>query len=143
MHSHPLPAFQFVVDWGGASSGFSEISGLSVETEVIEYREGNDKVQTVRKLPGLHKFGNITLKRGIVAGDNEFFQWMNSVLSGQAERRNVTISLLNAAHEPVRVWKLRNAWPCKVQTSDLKADGNEVVIESIELVHEGLTIETI
>jgi phage tail-like protein len=78
-----------------------------------------------------------------MANDNGFFQWMNAIQSGQAERRNVTISLLNERHEPVRVWKLQNAWPCKVQAGDLRATANEVAIETIELVHEGLTIETV
>jgi phage tail-like protein len=141
MHPHPLPAFHFLVNWGGASSGFTEISGLSIEAEVIEYREGSSPQNNTIKMPGLQKFSNVTLKRGIVASDNDFFNWMNTVLSGQVERRDVTISLLNERREPVRVWKLRNAWPCKVQAGDLNASGNEVAVEIIELAHEGLTIE--
>ena len=143
MRPHSLPAFHFLVNWGGASSGFTEISGLSMETEVIEYREGSSPQNNTIKMPGLQKFGNVVLKRGIVANDNDFFLWAQAIQSGQTDRRDVTISLLNANHEPVRVWKLRNAWPCKVQAADLKAQSNEVAIETIELVHEGLTIETV
>ena len=143
MRPHPLPAYHFLVNWGGASLGFTEISGLSMETEVIEYREGSSPQNSTIKMPGLQKFGNVVLKRGIVANDNDFFLWANTAQGGQVERRDVTISLLNANHEPVRTWKLKSAWPCKIQAGDLKAQGNEVAIETIELVHEGLTIETV
>lgn len=142
MRPLPLPTYHFLVNWGGVSTGFTEVSGLSMESEVIEYREGNSPQFSTVKMPGIRKYSNVTLKRGIVANDNDFFQWANTVESGQVERRDVTISLLNANHEPVRTWKLKNAWPCKIQASDLKANGNEVAMETIELAHEGLTIET-
>lgn len=89
----------------------------------------------------MQKFSNITLKRGTFASDNEFYNWWNSVKLNTIERRNITISLLNEEHEPVVTWKVKNAWPAKVQSTDLKADGNEVAIESMEIVHEGLTIQ--
>lgn len=143
MPTYPLPSYHFVVDWGGARSGFTEVSGLAIETEVIEYREGNSPEFSAVKMPGLRKFSNVVLKRGIVAGDNDFFNWMNTVQGGQAERRNVIIRLLNERHQPVRVWKLHNAWPCKIQSSDLRAAANEIAIESIELAHEGLTVENV
>jgi len=94
-------------------------------------------------MPGQVKYSNVTLKRGIIKGDNDFFNWINTVQLNQVERRDISIKLLNEAHEPVRIWKLKNAWPCKVSAVDLKADGNEVAIETIELVHEGLVIETV
>ena len=89
----------------------------------------------------MQKFANITLKRGTFKGDNDFYNWWNTVALNTIERRDVTISLLNENHEPVVVWKINNAWPVKVQSTDLKADGNEVAIETIELAHEGLTIQ--
>ncbi len=143
MANYPLPVFHFQVDWGGVSLGFSEVSGLSVETQMIEYRDGASPVYSTLKMPGLQKYGNITLKRGVVATNNEYFEWWNTVQLNTIERRDITISLLNEEHEPVMVWKVRNAWPSKVDSPGLKADGNEVAIESIELVHEGLTIETV
>ncbi len=121
MGQYPLPAYHFHVNWGGVSTGFTEISGLAIESEVIEYREGASPQFSTVKMPGIGKFSNVILKRGIIPNDNDFFNWMNTIQSGQVERRDVTISLLNANHEPVRTWKLRNAWPCKIQTSDLKA----------------------
>ena len=83
----------------------------------------------------------MTLKRGVFASNNEFFDWWNTVKLNKIERRDLTISLLNEEHEPVMVWALKQAWPTKVQSTDLKADGNEVAIETVELAHEGLTIK--
>lgn len=141
MANYPLPKFHFQVEWGGANIGFTEVSGLDVESEVIEYRDGASPEYVKTKMPGMQKFGNITLKRGTFQGDNDFYNWWNTVALNTIERRDVTISLLNENHEPVVVWKVKNAWPSKVQSTDLKADGNEVAIESIELAHEGLVIQ--
>ncbi|HMQ46519.1 MAG TPA: phage tail protein [Saprospiraceae bacterium] len=141
MEKYPLPKFHFTVDWGGTVVGFSEVSGLDVETEVIEYREGASPEYHSIKMPGRQKFSNITLKRGTFKADNEFFEWWNTRALNTVERRDLTISLLNENHEPVVVWKVKQAWPIKVQSTDLKADGNEVAIETLELAHEGLVIQ--
>jgi phage tail-like protein len=141
MANYPLPKFHFRVEWGGAKIGFSEVSGLSVETDVVEYRDGSSPEFHKIKMPGMQKFGNITMKRGIFQGDNDFFKWWNTVALNKIERRDVTISLLNENHEPVVVWKVKNAWPSKVQSTDLKSDDNGVAIETIELVHEGLVMQ--
>jgi phage tail-like protein len=141
MSQYPLPKFHFTVQWGGTQIGFSEISGLQVEMDVIEYREGSSPEFSKIKMPGMHKNGNITLKRGTFANDNEFYAWFNTVKMNTIERRDIIISLLNENHEPVVTWKVKNVWPVKVQSTDLKADGNEVAIESMELAHEGLTIQ--
>ena len=92
-------------------------------------------------MPGLQKCSNDTLKRGTFESDNEYYAWLNTVQMNKIERRDLVISLLNEQHEPVMVWKIKNAFPVKVQSSDLKADGNEVAIETMELAHEGLVIE--
>jgi len=136
-----LPKFHFQAEWGGARIGFTEISGLDVETEVIEYREGASPEYNKLKIPGMQKYSNITLKRGVMQSDNDFFLWWNTVALNTVERRDVTISLLNEAHEPVMVWKVKNAWPAKITSTDLKADGNEIAIETVELAHEGLSIQ--
>ena len=141
MAQYPIPKFHFLVEWGGAKIGFTEVTGLEVSSEVIEYRDGASKEYHKIKMPGMQKFSNITLKRGTFKGDNDYYNWWNTVALNTIERRDVTISLLNEAHEPVVVWKIKNAWPVKVQSTDLKADGNEVAIETIELAHEGLTIQ--
>ena len=138
--AYPLPKFHFQVEWGGASGSFTEVSGLDIETEVIEYRDGFSPEYFKTKMPGLQKFSNITLKRGTFKGDNDIYKWYNTVALNTIERRDVTISLLDETHAPVIVWEIKNAWPVKVQSTDLKADGNEVAIESAELAHEGLVI---
>lgn len=138
---YPLPVFHFTVEWQGKRAGFSEITGLTQENQAIEYRDGEFREYSSIKMPGLRKFSNLTLKRGIVKGDNEFFFWLNTVKLNTVERRNLVISLLNEEHEPVMVWKVVNAFPVKVEGPQLKASGNEVAIESIELAHEGLELQ--
>lgn len=141
MAEYPLPKFHFQVEWGGSQIGFTEVSGLDIETEVIEYRQGASPEYSKIKMPGMRKFSNITMKRGTFQGDNEFHDWFNTVSLNTIERRDLTLSLLNENHEPVVIWKIKNAFPIKVQSTDLKADGNEVAIETLELAHEGLVIQ--
>lgn len=141
MAQYPLPKFHFRVEWGGTRIGFTEVTGLEVSTDVIEYRDGASPDYSKIKMPGMQKFGNITLKRGIFKSDNEYYNWWNTHALNTIERRDITISLLNESHEPVVVWKIKNAWPVKVQSTDLKGDGNEVAVETIEIAHEGLTMQ--
>lgn len=141
MAEYPLPKFHFQVDWNGTKIGFTEVSGMEIETELLEYRDGSSPEYSKIKMPGMRKYSNITLKRGTFKSDNEFYDWFNTVKLNTIERRDITISLLNEEHEPVVVWKVKNAWPSKVSATDLKSDGNEVAIETMELVHEGLTIQ--
>jgi len=141
MTNYPLPKFHFLVEWGGSRIGFTEISGLSIETETIEYREGNSPEYSTLKMPGMRKFSNITLKRGVFHNDNDYYTWFNTVNLNTIERRDLTISLLNENHEPVMVWKIKNAFPVKIDSTDLSAEGNEVAIESLEIAHEGLVIQ--
>jgi phage tail-like protein len=133
--------FNFIVDIGaGDELGFSEAEVPSGEIEVIEYREGADRVNTARKLPGLAKYPNVTLKRGIT-GSTDLFEWWKSLRDGQVVRRNVTITLLDEQRQAVYRWLLRSAWPVKIEGPTLNASGNEVAIETLELAHEGLEIE--
>lgn len=141
MANYPLPAFHFKVEWGGNNVGFSEVSGLSQELQLIEYRDGNSPDYSTIKMPGLQKYSNITCKRGIMKGDNDFFKWLNTVKLNTIDRRDLTISLLNENHEPVMVWKAHNAFPVKLEGPGLKSSGNEVAIESIELAHEGVKLQ--
>ncbi len=141
MEKYPLPVFHYTVGWGGTNVGFSEVSGLTIETDPIEYRHGADNEFTKIKMPGLKKFSNITLKRGIMEGDNEFYDWLNTTKMNEPDRRDLTISLLNESHEPVRTWKVNQAWPLKVEGPGLKADDNSVAVETVELAHEGIKME--
>ena len=138
---NPYANFNFVVELGGQEAGgFSEVDLPSGEIEVIEYREGADKVSSARKLPGRVKYPNVVLKRGL-AGRLEFFDWRKSVRDGSPDRRNVSITLLDEARNPVQRWVLRNAWPAKLDSGRLNALGNEVAIETLELAHEGFETE--
>lgn len=141
MADYPLPKFHFQVEWGASTVAFTEVTGLEMETEVIEYRDGVNPEYSKQRMPGMQKYSNITMKRAVFAGNNEFYDWWNTVKLNKIERRDLTISLLNEEHDPVMVWKVKNAWPTKIQSTDLKADGNEVAIETIEVAHEGVAIQ--
>ena len=142
MTDYPLPKFHFEVEWlEGARIAFTEVSGLDVETEIIEYRTGDSREYSKQKIPGMQKYANITMKRGVFASDNAYYDWWNTVSLNTVTRHDVIVTLKNEAHEPVMVWKIKNAWPTKIASTDLKADGNEIAIESIELAHEGLEIQ--
>jgi phage tail-like protein len=132
----PYKAFNFLVQIDGVTrAGFSEVSGLDSETVVIEYRSGGENV--VRKLPGLTKFGNIVLRRGVTQ-DDELWNWRQSVVDGNVDRRNGSIVLLDDQRTEVVRWNFRNGWPCKWEGPGLNAKTNEVAIETVEIAHEGL-----
>jgi phage tail-like protein len=139
---YPLAVFHFSVDWGGTRVGFSEVTGLTQEIQAIEYRDGSFPEYSSIKMPGLRKYSNITLKRGVVKADNELFNWLSTVRLNQIERRDLTIKLLDEEHKPVMTWQVTRAFPVKVEGPQLKASANEVAIESIEIAHEGLTVVT-
>ena len=138
----PLLKFYFQVDGlgGGVGNYFHEVSGLDTETQAIEYRHGNSKEFSPIKMPSLKKVGNVTLKKGVFAKDNKFWAWYSTIKMNTMARQTVIIKLLDETGAPTMTWTLTNAWPTKIQSTDLKADGNEVAIESIELAYETLVI---
>ena len=136
----PLPKFHFKVEWDKEVMSFQEVSGLDVQSEEIKYRKGDSPVFSPVKMPGLKKYGNVTMKKGILKNDNKFWDWLNQIKMNTIARKSITISLLDEAGAPTMVWTLANAWPTKITGTDMKAEGNEVAVESIEIVHEGLTI---
>lgn len=139
--NYPMHKNHFLVNWGGTNIGFMEVSGLSIEIDVVSYREGSSPESSERLMPGLKRYSPIVLKRGIVKSDNEFYKWINTAQFNVIERRDVTISLLNESHEPVVTWKVKNAFPSKLEYSPLYSRASEVAIESLTLVHEGLVVE--
>lgn len=136
-----LTGSHFQVEWGGTRIGFQSVSGLEISIDVIQYKEGSSKENTVQKLPGLKKYGNITLSRGVAVGDNEFFEWWNSINLHTVEKRDIVISLLNENHEPVVVWKVRDAFPVKVKWDNLEASDSSVFLEYLEIANEGIVVE--
>ncbi|KUL27650.1 phage tail protein [Chlorobium limicola] len=138
---YPIPRFQFQVDWGGSKMSFTEVTGLVIEREKIEYRHSDSKDFSKISMPGLIKNNNITLKRGKFESDFDFNNWMEEVANERVEkRRDVTIRLMNEKHEPVAAWTAVRCFPVKITAPDLKSDANEIAVESIELAHEGLKI---
>jgi phage tail-like protein len=138
---HPFSQYHFQVQWGGNRMAFQEISGLDIEIETVHFREGSSPADSDRKLPGLRKFTNITLKRGLIQGDNQFFEWINTKQNGTIERRDLIIALLDEQHQPAIVWKVKNAFPVKYSGPVLKADSSEIAMESMEITHEGIEVE--
>jgi len=137
---YPLPRFHFQVDWGGTKISFTEVTGLVMEREKIEYRHSDSKTFHKIAMPGLEKIANLVLKRGKFENDVEFNTWFDEVSDERAtKRRDVIIRLMNEKHNPVAAWKATRAFPVKVTAPDLKSDANEIAVESVELAHEGLT----
>jgi len=137
----PLTVFSFLVDIGEDSAFFKSVSGLDAETAVIEYRTGNMPTLSSIKLPGLTKYSNIVLKRGMTA-DLALWRWYKTTIDGQTQRRDGTITLLDTALKPVLRWRFRNGWICKWEGPDLDAGANEVAIETIEIAHDGLELDS-
>ncbi len=137
----PIPKFHFQVKWDSEVMSFQEVSGLDIESQPIEYRSGDSPVFSTIKIPGIQKAGDITMKKGVFKSDNKFWDWFNQIKMNTIARKPVTISLLDETGAPTMVWTLANAWPSKITGTDLKSDGNEAAIETIVIVHEGLTID--
>jgi phage tail-like protein len=135
----PYTRFNFRVEIEGISlAAFTEVGGLESETAVIEYRVGGEPT-TVRKLPGLTKYANIVLRRGITQ-DAELWNWQKNIIEGKADRRNGSIVLLDDAGNVVVRWNFVRGWICKWEGPDLNASANEVAIETIVIAHEGLEL---
>lgn len=143
MPKTPLVNYHFRVEWGGTELSFSEVSGLSVETAVIEQRSGNSPEFHTHKLPGQHSFSNLILRRGITKSDNEFFVWVKTGLHNQVERRDINVSLLDENHNPIFVWRISNAFPVRYKGPELMAKGNDVAMEELELAYESFTVEAL
>ena len=136
----PITNFQFTVNFGGETTTFQEVILPESEIEVIEYRDGSDVLSNVRKIPGRTKYTNLILKRGLIKS-SELYDWFKQAKQGTLERRDITVNILNEEKEPFATWKLKNCWPTKYSGSTLKAKGNEVVIETLEIATEDVDLE--
>lgn len=142
----PYGGFNFEISINGISDdgaavkgSFAEVSGLEVEVAPIEYRNGSEDI-TVRKMRGLKKFTNITLKRGVI-GDLAFWNWIVEGMNGLENRTEGSIVLLDENRQEVMRWNFRRAWPCKWSGPGLNAKNNEIALETLEICHEGLEID--
>ena len=136
----PYSAFNFVVEIDGVIvGGFAECGGLTTETDIVEFRNGDEDI-TVRKLPGKAKYTQISLKRGYT-DSRELWEWRKLVITGRTQRKSGTIQLLDEARQPALKWNFREGWPSKWEGPALNAKNNEVAIETLEIAHEGLRLE--
>jgi phage tail-like protein len=147
LRERPYVQFNFLVDLGtgnteGADAGFQEVSGIGMEVTVAEYRNGNEKENSVRKITGLNKSTDVTLKRGVI-GSLSLYNWLNQIRNGdQNAMRNVTIQLQNEDHtEVVQTWKLMRARIIKHTSGPLNAKGTDVAMEELVLAYERLEME--
>jgi phage tail-like protein len=144
---HPYPQFNFLVDLGtgatdGPQAGFQECTPIAVSIDVIEYRNGNDKQNAVRKITGLNKAADVTLKRGVI-GTLDLYAWFDQIRNGdQSAYRTVVIQLMNEDHSAVVLtWKLHGARIARYATGPLNARGSNVVLEELTLAYERLEME--
>ncbi len=138
----PLPRFHFKVSFGDKGEiAFQEVSGLDSESDIIEYRAGNNANFSTVKMPGLQKSSNVTMKKGIFKSDTALYDYFNEIKMNTIARQNVTIQLLDEEHNPMFTWTLKNAFPLKVSGTDLNAQNNEMAVEEIVMAHEGLIFE--
>jgi len=138
MAGYPHGKFRYKVEIDGLDAGgFSEVTGFDASIDVMEYREG-DMVQTPMKIPGLKKYGNITLKQGL-ADSMVLYEWIIAGVNGAVERKTITITLLDETEAPAASWQVINAWPTKYTAPDFNATSSEVAIETLEIAHEGMT----
>lgn len=136
----PFRTFNFRVEIDGLTVGsFRECSGLTADGNAVEYREGTDVARTVRKLVGLQTYGNVTLKRGYTP-NHDLWDWFTNIVNGLPDRRNGTIVLMDEQRKDVMRWDLENMWIKKIEAPTFNATANEVAMESVEIVHEGLTL---
>ncbi|PHI20159.1 phage tail protein [Lewinellaceae bacterium SD302] len=133
--SHPLPSHHFVVEWGGTKICFTKVRNLAMRYDVIRTNCGSKPVASDSLQQGRQHFENFHLERNVVAGDIEFYDWWRS-----EERRDIVIKLLNTNHEPVISWRVLNALPVRLSYSDLDASTSDVLIESLEIASEGISI---
>lgn len=136
----PLPKFYFSVTGIPGNPVFQEVTGLDSEAQIIEYRAGNSAIFAPIKMPGLQKVGNVTMKKGIFVTDQTLWTWFSSIVMNTITRSTVVVNLLDETGAPRMIWTLNNAWPTKLTGTDLKSDGNEVAVESIEIAYETLKV---
>ncbi len=147
LRDRPYVQFNFLVDLGtgntdGPEAGFQEISGIGMDVTVAEYRNGNERINAVRKITGLNRVNDVTLKRGVI-GSLNLYQWLNDIRNGSSNAmRTVTIQLQNEDHSAVvQTWKLLNARIIKHTSGPMNARGTDVAMEEMVLAYERLEME--
>ncbi|HEY8972859.1 MAG TPA: phage tail protein [Burkholderiaceae bacterium] len=139
--NYPLPRNHFIVQWGGTRIGFSEVGGLSIDAQAPAFRDGSSLANSNSTMPGLLRYPNLVLKRAVQKGDNEFYAWINTVHNSAVERRDITVSLLDADNQPVVIWTFKNAFPARLVYSSLESENAGPMMEVLEIAHEGMRVQ--
>ncbi len=140
MAEDAVPSFRFYLEIASVVEAvFTEVSGLQAEMETQEIEEGGINGFTHR-VPGRVKVSNLTLKRGMTRS-NEFIKWFMSTTPGSVDRRNISLVLYDVKGEKVSAWHFQNAYPVKWIGPQFTSDGNTVAVETVELAHEGMSVE--
>lgn len=141
-NNEPSQKFHFIVIGESFEARFQEVSGLDIETQIIEYRKSNSPLFGTVKMPGIKKYGNVIMKKGVMVNmtSKDFLKWKNAIKLNTIKRETVLIKLVDENDETTMTWRLINVWPTKITGTDLSSEGDEVTIESIEFNHEGLTV---
>jgi len=138
----PTPKFKFEVDLGIGDGlvVFQEVSGMDVENQIIEYRKSDSPIFSSEQMPGIVKYGNVTMKRGLFISATAFWNWYEQIKMNTITKRTIVIKLLDERNTGVMQWQLNNAWPIKITTTDIVSDANEVAVDILEIAHEQLII---
>ncbi|MCB0456718.1 MAG: phage tail protein [Flavobacteriaceae bacterium] len=139
----PIPQFRFEVDLGNGLNtiAFQEVSGMDVENQIIEYRKSNSPIFSTEQMPGVAKYGNVTMKRGVFVNDSSFWNWHKEIAMNTIKRSTVVIKLLDETGTVTMQWQLNDARPTKITSTYLRSDGNEVAVETLEIAYEQLVIK--
>lgn len=142
LNQDPIIAAHFMLELEGAAAGyFTEVSGMGFDVEVVEHKiMGPNNTDIIRKVPGRQKWSNITLKRGVTSNTLDINDWIQQVMDGdvQGARKNISIIMFDQTKAPAARWDIEKAYPVKVSTDSAKADGNNILMTTLELVHEGI-----
>ena len=141
MNTYGHSICHYRVEWGGTNISLNEVSGLNILVDVVQNHDSASPAPSPVKMPGMIHYTNLIFRRPIRNGDNEFYSWMNTITLNSAERRDITISLLDASHSPVTSWKVKNAFPIRYSGPVLNSNSSNIAIEELEIAHEGITVE--
>jgi phage tail-like protein len=139
--NYPLPRNRFRVEWGGMRIGFAEVSGLAIDVASPAFRDSTAPQNSDVVMPGLLRFPHLVLRRSVQKGDNDFYNWISTLQLNTAERRDITVALLDGAQNPVVVWRFRNAFPVRLEYSPLESGNSGPMMEMLSIAHEGMSVE--
>lgn len=140
--SRPRSRFRFLVQWDAQEMRVQEALGLDTDSQSISYRAGSSEANSPFKMPGLKKFDNVILTKGVLKANSTLWDWFGQITANTIQRKSVRVSLLDETGRPTSVWTLTNAWPTQVTRVEGTFGDDEVAVALVEFVHEGLTLSS-